>query len=68
MRTGTLQDKIAWFLFSYQNMPQSTTDTALAEILMGRKLRSPLDLLKPDLQDRVEREQEHQKQSHNQHS
>ena len=68
MQTGTLQDKIARFLFSYRNTPQSTTDTAPAQLLMGRKLRSPLDLLKPDLQGRVEREQEHQKQSHDQHS
>ena len=68
MQTGTLQDKIAWFLFSYRNTPQSTTDTAPAQLLMGHKLRSPLDLLKPDLQGRVEREQEHHKQSHDQHS
>ena len=40
----------------------------LNQLLMGRKLRSPLDLLKLDLQGRVEREQEHQKQSHDQHS
>ena len=68
MQTGALQAKIARFLFSYRNTPQSTTDTAPAQLLMGCKLRSPLDLLKPDLQGRVEREQEHQKQSHDQHS
>ena len=68
MRTGTLQDKIARFLLSYRNTPQRTTDIAPAQLLMGHKLRSPLDLLKPDLQGRVEREQEHQKQSHDQHS
>ena len=50
MQTGTLQVKIAQFLFSYQNTPQSTTDIAPAQLFMGRKLRSPLDLLKPDLQ------------------
>ena len=65
---GALEDKIAWFLFSYRSTPQSTTDTALAQLLMGRKLRSPLDLLKPGLEGRVEREQDHQKQSHDQHS
>ena len=63
-----MQDKIVRFLFSYRNTPQSTTDTAPAQLLMGCKLRSPLDVLKPDLQGRVEREQEHQKQSHDQHS
>jgi len=39
-----------------------------AELLFGRRLRSRLDLLKPDLYKRVEREQERQKEAHDRHS
>ena len=64
MKSGTLSDKIARFLFAYRNTPHSTTGTTPAELLMGHKLRSPLDLLKPDLHIRVEEKQEKQKQYH----
>ena len=60
MKSGTLSDKIARFLFAYRNTPHSTTGVSPAELLMGRKLRSPLDLLKPDLHFRVEGRQEKQ--------
>ena len=46
------------FLFAYRNTPHSTTVTTPAELLMGHKLRSPLDLLKPDLHIRVEEKQD----------
>ena len=36
------------FLISYRNTPQKSTGRAPAEILLGRKLRTKLDLLKPD--------------------
>ena len=68
MKNGTLQTKVARFLFSYRITPQSTTGISPAELLMGRKLRSPLDLMKPDLNHRVEKEQERQKAAHDQHS
>ncbi len=68
MSEGSLRDRIARFLFSYRTTPQSTTGTTPAELLMGRKLRSPLDLLKPDLYKRVEGRQESQKQAHDRHA
>ena len=68
MKSGTLSDKIARFLFAYRNTPHSTTGVSPAELLMGRKLRSPLDLLKPDLHFRVEGRQEKQKQYHDKSS
>ena len=46
----------------------STTGALAAEMLMGRKLRSALDLLKSDLHLRVENEQERQKVAHDKHS
>ena len=53
--------KLARFLFSYQLAPQSTTGVLPAELLMGRRLRSDLHLVKPELNKRVEREEERQK-------
>jgi len=64
----TLSDRIARFLFTYRNTPQTTTGMSPAELLFGRRLRSRLDLLKPDLYKRVEREQERQKEAHDRHS
>ena len=64
MKSGTLSDKIARFLFAYRNTPDSTTGTTPAELLMGHKQRSPLDLLKPELHIRVEEKLEKQKQYH----
>ena len=33
MKTGSIQDKISWFLFSYRNTPQTTTGVAPADLL-----------------------------------
>ena len=41
---------------------------APGEWLFGHKLRSPFDLLKPDLHRRVENNQEKQKATHDKHS
>ena len=68
MSDGSLQTKIARFLFAYRNTPQSTTGMSPAELLFGCKLRSPLDLIKPDLHQRVETEQFKQKIAHDKHS
>ena len=48
MSDGTVEDRIAQFLFTYRITPQSTTQLSPpAELLMGRRLRSRFDLLKP---------------------
>ena len=62
MKAGSIEDKMSRFLFAHRNTPQSTTGVSPAELLLGRKPRMRLDLLKPDLQSRDERLQEHQKQ------
>ena len=66
-KTGSIQDKVSRFLFSYRNIPQSTTGVSPSELLLGRRPRSPLDLLKPDLHQRVEKEQDRQQKSHDAH-
>lgn len=68
LKKGTMQTKIDRVLFRYRITPHSTTGASPAEMLMGRKLRSALDLLKPDLHLRVENEQERQKVAHDKHS
>lgn len=57
LQNGSVLDRFSRFLFTYRNTPQSTTGTSPAELLQGRRLRSPLDLVKPDLEGRVMKEQ-----------
>ncbi|KAL1281620.1 hypothetical protein QQF64_000423 [Cirrhinus molitorella] len=45
----SVASKMARVLFSYRITPQSTTGISPAKMLVGRKLRSTLDLLHPDL-------------------
>ena len=61
---GRLEDRLARFLFSYRATPQSTTGTSPGELLMGRRMRSKLDLLHPDLSQTVRRRQGAQKEAH----
>ena len=64
MTDETVQTKIARFLFTYRTPPQSTTGMSPSELLLGRRLKSALDLMKPNLQHQVEKEQERQKIAH----
>ena len=64
MSEGSLKQKLARFLFSYRRTPQSITGVAPSELLMGRKLRSALDLLHPNVNDRVDSAMAMQKDSH----
>ena len=64
LRKGNTKDlptTLARFLFHYRTTPHSTTGS---ELLMGRPLRTHLDLLKPDITARVQRSQDAQKQCH----
>ena len=67
-QSGSLTDRLAKFLFHYWNTPHSTTGMTPAELLLGRKLRSRLDLIKPDLTNQVVRKQNKQKAHHDQHA
>ena len=65
--TGSIHDKIARVLFQYRITPHSTTGISPAEMLLGRKLRSRLDLLKPNLEQKVAVKQQQQKSFHDSH-
>ena len=64
MSSGSIETRIARFLFSYHTTPQSTIRSTPAELLMKRNLRSCLDLLVPDLSNKVFQAQEQQKNIH----
>ena len=61
---GTLEARLAKILMSYWLTPQSTTGISPAELLLGRRPQSRLDLLKPHSAERVERNQQKQKEHH----
>ena len=65
---GSLEIRVSRFLFKYRIMPHSTTGVLPAEMLMGRKHRSRLDLLHPDSRSKVQNEQIKQKEIHDQHA
>ena len=50
---GPLETRLARFLFKYRETPQAATGIAPAEPLMGRRLRTHLDLLYPTIKDKV---------------
>ena len=46
---GTLRSRVVTVLCSYRITPQTTTGMLPSELLMGKALRTRLDLLKPNL-------------------
>ena len=64
----SLTTQINRFLFQYRLTPYSTTGIAPAELLLGRRPRSQLDLLFPDIANRVRRRQLEQKVDHDRRS
>ena len=68
LTSGSIQSRLQWFLSCCQITPHATTGRSPAELLMGRQLRSTLDLVHPDLNSTVRRKQERQKQGHDVHS
>ena len=73
-RGGSLEKRVSRFLLAYRITPHATTGVAPCVLLMGRQLRSQLDLVRPDPAARVQLHQAKQKQLrdvralHRQHS
>lgn len=61
---SSLQERLSKFLFTYRITPQSTTGVSPSTLLMGRRLRSRLDRLFPDVSKRVETKQSKQAEQH----
>ena len=58
---GTIDTKLARFLFSYRVTPHTTTGVSPAELLFGRQLRTQFDLLQPNFNTKVMKIQNEQK-------
>ena len=65
---GSLESRLARFLLNYRTTPHSSTGLSPSELMFGRRLRTRLDLLKPDLSRTVRAHQEHQKKTHDAHA
>ena len=53
----SLKEKLESYLLSYRNTPHPPTNETPARLLMGRSLRTRLDLLKPDIRRKVQEKQ-----------
>ena len=68
LSTGSLEDRVMKVLFKYRITPQSTTGQSPSELLFSRRLRSHLDLLRPDLSSKVHQKQNSQKHVQDHHA
>ena len=55
---GPMEVRLSKFLFKYRVTPHTSTGISPAELLMGRRLRTHLDLLYPDISVRMENKAE----------
>ena len=53
----SLKHRVAKVLYNYRNVPQTTTGVTSAELFLKRSPRTPLSLIKPCLQRKVETSQ-----------
>ena len=56
-KEGDLNTRLSRFLFQYRVTPHSMTGVAPSELLMKRRLRTHLDLVKPDISQKVRTKQ-----------
>ena len=62
--TGPVKTRLARYLLKQRTTPHSTTGVPPTELLMGRPLRTHLDLVKPDVSGRVISQQQTQKSNY----
>ena len=68
LTTGSLEARVARFLFTYRITPQTTTGISPSELLLGHRLRCHLDFIHPNLDAKVRQSQCHQKETHDYHA
>ena len=56
------------FLLAYQTTPHTTTQVTPCSLFLGREIRTRLDLLQPDIQQHLQRQQEKQKAHYDTHA
>ena len=62
--SGSIKERVVRFLTKSRSLPHSTTGLSPAELMLGRKMKTHLDLLHPQLQERVQKKQSQQKKCH----
>ena len=65
---GTLEQRLSRLLFMHRLTPHTTMGRSPAELMLGRQPRSRLDLLKPNITEKVEQKQFNQKLTHDKSS
>ena len=68
IKEGSLNTRVSRFLFKYRLTPHSSTGVSPVELMFGRKLRSQLDLVKPDAGQKARQEQDRQRKGHDAHA
>ena len=68
MSGGSVETRVSRFLARYRITPQTSTGVSPAELLLGRKPRSRLDLVYPEIGRKVRQCQASQKQAHDWHA
>ena len=68
IKEGSLNARVSRFLFKYRLTPHSSTGVSPAELMFGRKLKSQLDLIKPDAGKEPRKAQDHQRKGHDAHA
>ena len=65
MKGTSLETKLQRFLLNYRTTPQGTTEVLPCQLLIGRQLKTLLDLVLPNVNKHIESVQANQKQYHN---
>ena len=68
MSGGSVETRVSEFLARYRITPQTSTGVSPAELLLGRKPRSRLDLVYPEIGRKVRQSQASQKEAHDWHA
>jgi hypothetical protein len=55
-----IEEKLAKFLITYRNTPHSTTGESPAQLMLGRPIRTRLDLVKPNMNRKIVNKQQEQ--------
>ena len=64
LKDGSIDTKLARFLFKYRMTPQSSTGISPAELMFGRRLRTQFDHLHPDMSKKARDAQLRQAKGH----
>ena len=62
--TADISTRLQKFLLSYRNTPQKSTGRPPAEMMFGHRLRTCLDLIKPDVRAKMDTENFRQQRDH----